>query len=669
MRNGLLILCLAAFSCPIIRVNCQESVESGWENVLETLLSDEDLSADAIEELSILYESLHAMPLNINTATREELLQLPFLTELQIEDIHAYIYMHGPMLTLGELQLTGSLDYRTRSLLREFVYAGQAPLKRKKMSIADILLDGKNEVITRADIPLYMRDGFRYHSPDELQRYPNRAYMGRRLSHSVRYSFNWHNRVRFGFTADHDAGEPFAGLNRTGYDFWSPYLYIKDAGVLKEAVLGKFKAKTGLGLLLGGGFSVGKDMAVSSIERTVQGLKPHSSTQEYDYLQGIGLAVGTDHTTFTVLGAYTPVDATVKGDSVIGSFKQDGYHRTALEWSKKYDISLSSVAANVRYSYRGFGLGTTMLMEKLSLPYKGNDRFIGISADFSLHRSRYALTSELSVLNSKPAVLAWLLVRPGGGWNISSVLRYYSPDYMSLHANALADAGVTNEAGVMTGVSYGSRRLKTSGYVDLFMHPQPRYGASAKSYGMDVRIEADWRMGPRDEIFSTARFKAKQKDCNYTGRLEYCLTSRYKVRWTHTCGFGAQLKTQLLYSRYDFIAEPISNGWAFSQTYSQSLFDDCLDVSVTASAFHTDSYDSRVSVYENGLRYSYNFISLYGKGARLSATIRYKLSDAVQVRLKFAGTRYLDRDEISSAQQRIAANHKEDISIQLQAKF
>ena len=49
--------------------------------MLETLLSDEELTADALEELSDMYESLHAMPLNINTATRDELSVLPFLTD------------------------------------------------------------------------------------------------------------------------------------------------------------------------------------------------------------------------------------------------------------------------------------------------------------------------------------------------------------------------------------------------------------------------------------------------------------------------------------------------------------------------------------------------------------------------------------------------------------
>jgi hypothetical protein len=669
MHFRLLFSMFAALSGTAATVYSQTSHETEWESVLETLLSDEDLSSDAREELSFMYESMHESPLNINTATREELAQLPFLTFKQIEDIHAYIYMHGPMLSLGELQLTGSLDYETRRLLRLFVYAGDVPVKRPKLHLSEVLHDGCSEIVGRMDVPLYMCDGYRYHSPEELERYPNRAYLGNRLSHSVRYSFNWHNRIRFGITSDKDAGEPFFKRNSTGYDFWSPYLYIKDMGLIKEFAIGNYKAQFGYGLLLGGGFSTGKSMALSSMDRTAQGLKPHSSTQEYGYLRGVGVALGQGHTTFTLLAAYTPIDATLKGDTVIGSFKEDGYHRTELEWSKKDNTNLGTLAANVRYSYRGLRYGVTFLAEKLSLPYKGRSRFMGISADFALHRPRYALAAEFSVSDGNAAFLASQTLRFQNGWTMNSVFRSYSPDYMSLHTNAMAEGNVQNETGLLMGLTHGSRSLKVSCYIDLFMHPEPKYGVSEGSNGMDLRVEADWKLGRRDNLYATARFKSKQKDCSYTGQLEYCMTGRYRLRWTHRCRSGAELKTQLYYARYDFIAEPISNGWAFTQSYSKSLFNECLDIDVTAAAFFTDTYDSRISVYESGLRYAYNFISLYGKGARIAATIRYNLGRGLQLSLKAGGICYLDRDEISSAQQRIASNHKEDISVQFISRF
>lgn len=641
----------ALLSCSVTAVYPQFPESDGWESVLETLLSDEELTADALEELSDMYESLHAAPLNINTATRDELSMMPFLTDRQIEDIHAYIYMHGPMLTLGELQLTGSLDYATRQLLRHFVYAGPPLPQKERIKLADVLQNGRTEVVARMDIPLYLRDGFK-----------KGTYLGGRLSHNLRWSFNWHNRIRFGVSADKDAGE-------RGYDFWSPYLFIKDMGVLKELAVGNFKAQFGQGLLLGGGFSVGKSMALSSMSRQTQGLRPHSSTGEYGYLWGGGVALGWGHTTFTLLASRTPVDATLKGDTVISSFKEDGYHRTSLELSKKHNVTLGMVAANMRYSFRGLRFGVTAMTESLTVPYKGQRRLSGVSTDCSVNRARYSLQAELSLLDSKPALIASQTFRLGNGWTANAVVRHYSPEYMSLHSNAMAEGSVQNETGLLAGFAHSGRDLKVSGYADFFMHPEPRYGASAPSNGMDLRMEADWRVGRRDALYATARFKSKQKDCKYTGQLEYCLTGRYRLRWMHDCRSGAQLRMQFFYVRYDFIAEPITNGYALTGSFSHSLLEERLDVALSAAAFHTQSYDCRVSVYESGFRYSYNFMSLYGKGGRLAVMVRYRLNEAMQLNVKVGGTYYLDRDEISSSHQRIASSHKEDISLQFITKF
>ena len=62
-------------------------------------------------------------------------------------------------------------------------------------------------------------------------------------------------------------------------------------------------------------------------------------------------------------------------------------------------------------------------------------------------------------------------------------------------------------------------------------------------------------------------------------------------------------------------------------------------------------------------------MSLYGRGARLAATVRYRIGQGIQLNLKAGGTYYTDRREIGSGQQRIAACHKEDITVQLIAKF
>lgn len=75
------------------------------------LVSDEeDTDEDLLDEWYDVMSGLADHPLDINTATREELELIPFLNDRQIEDICEYIYRYDSMKTTGELALIESLD-------------------------------------------------------------------------------------------------------------------------------------------------------------------------------------------------------------------------------------------------------------------------------------------------------------------------------------------------------------------------------------------------------------------------------------------------------------------------------------------------------------------------------------------------------------------------------
>ena len=128
-----------------------------WDDFIDDYVVDENGEVGWSDTYETLTE-LHEHPLNINTATREELGQLPFLTDKQIEEIHAYIYSYGEMKTAGELLMIESLDYETRQKLIHFIYIGEVN-KRKYPSIDNILRYGKQEVIASTSIPFYDRKG------------------------------------------------------------------------------------------------------------------------------------------------------------------------------------------------------------------------------------------------------------------------------------------------------------------------------------------------------------------------------------------------------------------------------------------------------------------------------------------------------------------------------
>ena len=162
--------------------------EPNWENELE--------------ELSV---RLHE-PVDLNRATRQQLEQFPFLSDIQIEHLLAYIYVHGQMKTLYELQLIEDMDRQTIQYLLPFVCIkaiNNESSFRWKTMLKSAMKYGKNEVITRIDIPFYKRKGYEH------------TYLGPSVYNSVKYAFRYRDQLYAGFVAEKDAGEPFFALHMT----------------------------------------------------------------------------------------------------------------------------------------------------------------------------------------------------------------------------------------------------------------------------------------------------------------------------------------------------------------------------------------------------------------------------------------------------------------------
>ena len=152
-------------------------------------------------------------PVNLNQATREQLEKLPFLSDIQIENILSYVYESGSMQTIYELQLVEGLDMTDIRRMLPFVNVGEAIDQTRKFYWRDLLKYGKNELFLRLDKELETKEGYQF-LPDED---PNsiesnsKNYLGNDLYQSLRYKFHFKDGIQFGFTAEKDAGEQFWG--------------------------------------------------------------------------------------------------------------------------------------------------------------------------------------------------------------------------------------------------------------------------------------------------------------------------------------------------------------------------------------------------------------------------------------------------------------------------
>lgn len=165
-----------------IPLSWEEFVEDFFEK--ETKDETEDFrKRDLLERL----EELHAAPLNLNTASREELLGLPFLDEAQADSLLAYRKRKRLLRSTGELMFVRNIRTETRRVLPLFVFAGDTLRTRK--SAVGYMEGGRHEVTSRLDIPLYRRAGYRSISHEEQEAHPNRTYLGSRLANTTRYRY------------------------------------------------------------------------------------------------------------------------------------------------------------------------------------------------------------------------------------------------------------------------------------------------------------------------------------------------------------------------------------------------------------------------------------------------------------------------------------------------
>ena len=664
------------------------SAQEIWEHMVEQLvIRDEENSyqwENLVEELTDLKEH----PIPINTATKEQFDRIPFLSDQLVENILYYIYKYGPMLSEKELMMVEGMDMQTASCLKLFITFQQTEKEEYKPTLKNIWKYGKHELSTRVDIPFYLREGYRPYTSEYIEENPNKRYLGHSFYNNVRYSFRYSDKVYLGLTAEKDAGEPFfAGHNQKGYDYYSPYLLIKNIGRIRALALGNYRLNYGYGLVMNTDFSLGKTAMLSSLGNRARGIKKHSSTDEYNYFQGIAGSIHlTDRLTMDAFYSYRTMDGIVD-NRFITSIKEDGYHRIPRDLKKKNTFSNQLIGSNIHYNSRYFELGLTgvyNVFNKVLNPdyreynkyYPRGSNFFNIGIDYKFFWKQFTLLGETaSDKNGKIATMNMLRFSPKESFQLVVMHRFYDVNYQSLYASSLGEgSSVQNESGFYIGLEYSLLRyFKLSAYGDFFHFPWKKYQLSKNgTKGFDGVMQISY--SPRYELnmFIRYRYKNKHKDFN-SENGEKTTIPYIQQKWRYQLNYSPidelMLKTTLDAVHNAYQHQKASQGFLVGQSVGYKFRKLPLQLDLSAAWFSTDDYASRISMYEKGLLYSFNIPSFYGKGERFTLNARYEWNKHIILQAKYALTHYRDREVISSDLEKIDGNIKSDLYLQLRLKF
>ena len=660
--------------------SAQNPSENLIEEVLEGLSVNNDINnsvnslnwENELEELSNRLQE----PVNLNSATREQLEQFPFLSDIQIEHLLAYIYIHGQMETIYELQLVEELDRQTIQYLLPFVCIkaiNNEPAFRWKTMLKDAGRYGKNEVLTRLDIPFYKRKGYEH------------TYLGPSVYNSVKYTFRYRDQLYAGGVAEKDAGEPFAALhNRYGYDYYSFYLLLQNCGRLKSLAVGNYRLSFGQGLVMSTDYLMGKTIYASSFNNRSAGIKRHSSTDEYNYFRGVATTVAlTKRLSVSAFYSHRNMDGVVT-DGEITSVYKTGLHRSRKEADKKNLLTSQLTGGNVSYQQNHIRLGITGVYYVFNRPYEpeltgyskynihGN-HFYNLGIDYAYRWRRFSFQGETAIGKQGWASLNRLQYSPVQDIQFMLIHRFYSYDYWAMYAHSFGEGStVQNEQGYYVGLEttpFSHWRFFVS--FDLFSFPWKKYRINKPSRGTDGLIQATFT--PRTNLSMYLKYRYKQKERDLTGSKGTLTLPifhhqlRYRLNYSLNDVFSS--RTTLDYNHFHSQDRAATKGYQVTQMISSQLPWTRLFADVQGSYFCTDDYDSRVYVSEKGLLYTFYIPSFQGRGFRCAVRLRYELNKHWLFITKFGETIYLNRNEIGSGNDLIYGNKKADIQMQLRIKF
>ncbi|HJV78100.1 MAG TPA: helix-hairpin-helix domain-containing protein [Paludibacter sp.] len=679
----LLLIC----SCPARAQDAVSTTEQLIADIFEQYAAE---SEEAIDYDSFFEDLLFCAqnPINLNQAKREELERLPFLSDMQVENILSYVYQFGPMKTIYELQLVEGLDMTDIRRMLLFVKVGEGGDTGKKIYWNDLLKYGKNELFFRVDKGLESKEGYQF-IPEEGSKSDesnSKKYMGNELYNSLKYRFHYKDRIQFGLTAEKDAGEQFWGAAHKGYDFYSCYVQFNNFGKFKTIVVGDFRANFGQGLVLHPEFGMGKSSYVLNVTSRNSGLKKFSSTDESNYFQGGGATVRLGR--FDLSAFYS--NKMIDGDTVNGTFStilKTGYHRTLDELSKRHTVNQQIVGANSTYTNMNLQIGVTAVHTALDnslvlnksvynhFYFSGSKQTTG-GVFYRYRWKKLNLFGETATTdNGSIATLNGCYFSPASNVSLVVLHRYYSPEYDTFYASSFSETSrINNESGLYLGAEVRPfRKWKFAAYADSYRFPWPKYGIDVPSIGKDYLFQADF--APKRDIAMFWRFKFEEKQTNFstTGVVMPIVIPLQKT----------SLRYQLTYSYGNFNFKNVLEGnlsrqadtdWTYgviaSQDVSYAFQDIPLKVDLRYQFFDAVNYENRLYSYEKDVLYAFSIPMYFGLGNRYYLNLQYDLNKCLSLWFKIAQTVYADdRESLSSGNESIFGNRKTDIRFLLKWEF
>ena len=679
---------------------------------VERLAEDSDDDMD-YEDLLENYIFLSENPVNLNNEEAMRLVELHLLSVFQYEELQKYRRFYGDFMFLEELEMVEGFDEQTLAIIRPVVHI-EKDQSKDKITLNKMARYGKHQLVGRYEQVLEQQQGYAPIDDSALLAKPNSRYLGSPQKLQFKYTYNYRNKIRAGFTLEKDAGEMFftdkvsdtiqkllGNQYHRGFDFVGFHLYAKDLGIVKAAVLGDYQLAFGQGLTLWSGMSFGKAGAGSSVMKQGRGLSPKGSASEYAFMRGAAVTLGGGPFSGTIFYSNRLVDANVSvADTLeneaelVSSLQETGYHRTIGELQDRHAIRQQIVGGHLTFAIAHFEVGYTAHHTWLSVPlelkpshynqfYFQGQRLTNQGVDFKYVKGKYAVFGEVAMSMNfdstalrqaqGPAFagLVGLTVKPAGYLNFTIMYRDYGKAYQNLYSNAFGE-GSRNQGqrGIYLGIEAAPAPYwNLLAYVDQFQYTWLTSQVNAPSRGHDYYLRVSHSFNRNTNAYLQVRSKTKMKNSTdgmvFTHYPIFYTKNSVRFNITYQLGWDIHCTNKAEYAHYRNDDGSNEHGYFLCQDIAYKPESKPYSLTFRYAIFDAKDYNARIYAYENDVLYSFSVPALYGKGMRVYLLGKVKLFNALTLYARIGRTIYSDRDEIGSGLTLIEGNHKTDLKVEM----
>lgn len=650
------------------------------QQLLDDLISyqDEDVN---YEELYENYLQLLSQPLNLNTASAEQLRSLCLLSEFQIQEFIAYRKEYGNLLSAYELQTLRSFDLVTLERLLPFITVSNTFLDKSFLN--RVVSNKNNYLLLRCERILQTKEGFTSRTQKQFQGSPNKFYTRFRTSNPNDFSL--------GFTAEQDAGESFRwspGSKQYGVDFLSFHVQVQNKGILKNLLVGDYQLQAAQGLVCGGTFASGKGgESISTVRKSnLLGL-PFTSASENSYLRGFTASITLpNHIMFTPFFSRTYRDAhkQLQGAAPgISSLLLTGLHRTSAELTDRKALGETIMGGILSFQHNSLDAGIIHQSVRFDHPLMRDSNpytHFSFSGKSNTNYSAYLnynylnftiFTEAAKSMSHGNALIIGTIGSLSPHFDIALLYRNYQRNFYSFYANSFSESSVPqNEKGFYYGMKYRvHKKIQLAGYVDFFEFPWLRFRSYSPSTGHEWLFRVHYQ--PSKTIAFTMQLREEEKQRNLGKEGTFYRTAQGTK---HSLFFNAdydassivQMKTRLQFSDYT-LENVAAQGMSMFQDVTLDFGN--IKISGRYALFDTDDYDNRQYVYEKDVWLAYSFPAYAEKGIRNYLIIQYDLSERITFWLRYAHLRLHTDGNIGSGPDAIKGGTRDDIKFQLRLRL